>query len=82
VAADGEVPALEQVERLLREGGVRRVPAAEADHEPRSEPRRRRVPVDQGGDQEADGEAAGHVDREGRPREDGFGVALDQESTA
>ncbi len=34
---DGEVPALEQVERLLREG---------------------------------------------RPREDGFGVALDQESTA
>jgi hypothetical protein len=40
------------------------------------------VPVDQGGDQEAEGEAAGHVDREGRPREDGFGVALDQESTA
>jgi hypothetical protein len=62
--------AVEERQRFLRVGRERRVAADHADDQPDPDPRGEVVPVDEARGDQADQEAAGHIDRERRPRED------------
>jgi hypothetical protein len=68
----------QQVERLLGEGGERRVAAKHADHKSGTDPRGRLVPVDERRNHKPDQEAAGDVDGERAPGEHGEAPVLDQ----